>query len=175
MSNKLIELLKLEIEAIPNFPKPGVIFRDVTPLFKKPALVNMVIENFAQHLASKNIDAIVGIESRGYLFGLPLALKLNKPFILIRKPNKLPKQTYKQEFNLEYGSSTLEVHVEDIKPNWNICVVDDLLATGGTIQAAEKLVERAKAKTVVALFLIELEDLHGRENIESPVYSILKY
>lgn len=117
MSNKLIELLKQEIEAIPNFPKPGVVFRDVTPLFKKPALVNMVIENFAQHLASQNIDAIVGIESRGYLFGLPLALKLNKPFILIRKPNKLPKQTYKQEFNLEYGSSTLEVHVEDIQPN----------------------------------------------------------
>lgn len=175
MSNKLIELLKQEIEAIPNFPKPGVVFRDVTPLFKKPALVNMVIENFAQHLASQNIDAIVGIESRGYLFGLPLALKLNKPFILIRKPNKLPKQTYKQEFNLEYGSSTLEVHVEDIQPNWNICVVDDLLATGGTIHAAEKLVERAKAKTIVALFLIELEDLHGRKNINSPVYSILKY
>lgn len=171
----IIKKLQETIISVKDFPKPGIIFKDVTPLFAKPELVDEVIDVFADYLKNKNIDAIVGIESRGYLFGLPLALKLHKPFILIRKPNKLPRPVYKQEFDLEYGSSTLELQIGDIKPNWNVCLIDDLLATGGTIAAAEKLVEKSNAKSVCSLFLIELTDLHGRKNITSDVFSILKY
>ncbi len=173
--NDTVNKLKETILAVKDFPKPGIIFRDVTPLFAKPDLVNEVIDIFASHLKDKKIDAIVGVESRGYLFGVPLALKLNKPFILVRKPNKLPRPTIKQEFDLEYGSSTLEVQIGDIKPGWNVCVIDDLLATGGTINATEKLVAQSEAKTACALFLIELEALKGRSNVQSEVFSILKY
>ncbi len=173
--NDTVKKLKETILAIKDFPKPGIIFRDVTPLFSQPELVNEVIDIFANHLKDKNIDAIVGVESRGYLFGVPLALKLNKPFILVRKPNKLPRPTIKQEFDLEYGSSTLEVQIGDIKPGWNVCVIDDLLATGGTINATEKLVKKSEANTACALFLIELEALNGKNNVESEVFSILKY
>lgn len=170
-----INKLKQTIIDVKDFPKPGIIFRDVTPLFAQPELVNEVIDIFADYLKDKDIDAVVGIESRGYLFGVPLALKLNKPFILVRKPNKLPRPTLKQSFDLEYGSSTLEVQIGDIKPGWNVCVIDDLLATGGTISAAEKLVENSQAQTVCALFLIELLGLKGEQNIKSDVFSILKY
>ena len=171
----IIKKLNETILAINDFPKPGIVFRDVTPLFAKPKLVDEVINIFANYLKNKKIDAIVGIESRGYLFGVPLALKLNLPFILVRKPNKLPRPVYRQEFDLEYGSSILEVQKDDIKENWNVCLIDDLLATGGTINAAEKLVEMAGAKVDSSLFLIELKDLNGKHNIESDVFSILKY
>lgn len=171
----IIKKLNNTILAINDFPKKGVVFRDVTPLFSNPHLVNEVIDIFANYLKDKKIDAIVGIESRGYLFGVPLALKLNLPFILVRKPNKLPRPVYRQEFDLEYGSSTLEVQKDDIKPNWNVCLIDDLLATGGTVNAAEKLVKMSQANVVSSLFLIELEKLNGRKNIKSEVFSILKY
>lgn len=173
--NDTIKKLKETILAVKDFPKPGIVFRDVTPLFAKPELVNEVIDLFADYLKDKNIDAVVGVESRGYLFGVPLALKLNKPFVLVRKPNKLPRPTLKQSFDLEYGSSTLEVQIGDIKPGWNVCVIDDLLATGGTISAAEQLVKASDAKTACALFLIELEALKGKNNVKSEVFSILKY
>ena len=170
-----VNKLKETILAVKDFPKPGIIFRDVTPLFSKPELVNEVIDIFVEYLKDKKVDAIVGVESRGYLFGVPLALKLNKPFILVRKPNKLPRPTIKQEFDLEYGSSTLEVQIGDIKPGWNVCVIDDLLATGGTINATEQLVKKSQAYTTCALFLIELEALNGKNNIGCETFSILKY
>lgn len=171
----ITDKLKEVIISVQDFPKKGINFRDVTPLFAKPELVKEVIDTFAQYLKNKKIDAIVGIESRGYLFGVPLALKMNVPFVLVRKPNKLPRPVYKQEFKLEYGSSTLELQIDDIKQGWNVCVIDDLLATGGTINAAEKLVSKSKANTICSLFLIELEGLGGRKNINSDVFSILKY
>lgn len=174
-NKKLAEQLRSTIVAVNDFPKPGVVFRDVTPLFKNPVLVNEVIDEFVSYLADKKIDAIIGVESRGYLFGVPLALKMNKPFILVRKPNKLPKPTYKQEFSLEYGSSTVEVQIDDIQPHWNVCIVDDLLATGGTINAVEKLVKKSQANTRCAIFLIELEFLDGKKNISVETYSLLKY
>lgn len=174
-NKKLAEELRSTIIAVNDFPKPGVVFRDVTPLFKNPVLVNEVIDEFVGYLADKKIDAIIGVESRGYLFGVPLALKMNKPFVLVRKPNKLPRPTYKQEFSLEYGSSTVEVQINDIQPHWNVCIVDDLLATGGTINAVEKLVKKSGANTVCAIFLIELEFLDGKKNIGVETYSLLKY
>ncbi|MGL4950938.1 MAG: adenine phosphoribosyltransferase [Mycoplasma sp.] len=171
----LIEKIENTIIAIEDFPVQGVTFRDVTPLFKHPELVSAIIDSFAEYLKDKKIDAIVGVESRGYLFGVPLALKMNVPFILVRKPNKLPRPTYKQQFDLEYGCSTLEVHIGDIEPNMNVCIIDDLLATGGTIGAVEKLVKKSNANTICALFLIELEKLHGFKKIESPIFSLIKY
>lgn len=118
MSNqKTIEKIQETIIAVKDFPKTGVIFRDLTPLFKQPKLVSEVIDIFAEYLRDFKIDAIIGVESRGYLFGVPLALKMNKPFVLVRKPNKLPRPTFKQEFNLEYGSSTIELQINDLQPN----------------------------------------------------------
>lgn len=172
---KVIEQLQDTILSIKDFPKKGIIFRDVTPLFAKPKLVNDVIDIFVDYLRDQKVDAIVGIESRGYLFGVPLALRLNKPFILIRKPNKLPRPVFKQEFNLEYGSSVLELQKTDIKPGWNVCVIDDLLATGGTIEAAEKLIHKAHANVLCNLFLIELIGLCQPNKIKSKIFSILKY
>ncbi|MGL4951521.1 MAG: adenine phosphoribosyltransferase [Mycoplasma sp.] len=174
MSN-IIQKIKDTMIAVEDFPVQGVTFRDVTPLFQDPELVNEVISIFADFLKGKDIDAIIGVESRGYLFGLPLALKMNLPFVLVRKPNKLPRPTYKQQFDLEYGSTTLEVQVGDIKENWKVCIVDDLLATGGTISAVEKLVAMSNAKTSYALFLTELEAMQGKKNMESEVFSIIKY
>ncbi|MGL4948387.1 MAG: adenine phosphoribosyltransferase [Mycoplasma sp.] len=173
--SKIIEQLKETILAVEDFPIVGVTFRDVTPLFKKPELVNGVIELLANELSKHNIEAIVGVESRGYLFGVPLALKMNLPFVLVRKPNKLPRPTYKQQFDLEYGSSTVEVQIGDIKPGSNVCIVDDLLATGGTINAVEKLVKMSGANASHSVFLIELEKMNGKKNVQSEVISLLKY
>lgn len=172
---KTFDNIKQHIDLIKDFPKKGVNFRDITPIFQHPMVVNEIIDLFCDVLKDVDFDYIAGIESRGFLFGLPLSLKLNKPFVLIRKPNKLPKDTYKQQINLEYGSSTIELQKGDIKPNSKVIIIDDLLATGGTVFGAEKLIEQANSSPIMSLFLIELTSLNGKKNLKSRTFSVLKY
>ncbi len=166
---------KKYIMDVKDYPKKGVIFKDITPLFLYPNVVEQIIDEFANFAKKYDIDVIVGAESRGYLFGLPLALKLKKSFVLVRKPNKLPRETYKISYKLEYGESSVEIHKGDIKPNQRVLIIDDLLATGGTVEAIEKLVKMSNGIVVGSAYLIELESLNGRKKLTGEIFSILKY
>jgi len=153
------------IRAVPDFPKPGILFRDITPVLQDPALCADVVQGFKDALAGQRIDAIAGIESRGFLFGLPLAIALGVPFITVRKKGKLPWRTVSYKYDLEYGSAEVEMHVDSVRPGMNVLVHDDLLATGGTAAAAAELV-RMQGGTVAGFsFLIELAFLHGAERL----------
>lgn len=170
-----IDKIKEYIIDIPDYPKKGVIFRDITPLFSNYEIINSIIDEFAEFAKLLNIDVIVGAESRGFLFGVPLSLKLKKPFVLVRKPNKLPRETYSVSYNLEYGSSSIEIHKGDIKPRQRVLIIDDLLATGGTVEAIEKLVKMSDGVVAGSAYLIELESLKGRDKLSGSIFSILKY
>jgi adenine phosphoribosyltransferase len=152
------------IRNIPDFPKPGVQFKDITPLIGDPAGLRAVT---AELLAAvtEDIDVVAGIESRGFIFGVPLALELGVGFVPIRKPGKLPGAVYSQEFDLEYGSSTLSIHQDALRPGQKVLLVDDLLATGGTLVAGAQLIEKAGASTVHVSVVIELADLGGRAKL----------
>ena len=163
------------IVAIKDYPKQGVVFRDITPLFLHPDVIDSIIDDLAEFAKELNVDVVAGAESRGFLFGVPLSLKLNKPFVLIRKPNKLPRDVYSESYNLEYGSSSLEMHKDAIQPNQRVLIIDDLLATGGTVGAIERLIKRANGVVAGSAFLVELKDLNGRQKLEGQVHSILKY
>ncbi|MGI5951209.1 MAG: adenine phosphoribosyltransferase [Brooklawnia sp.] len=152
------------IRNIPDFPKPGVQFKDITPLLGDPGVFNGIIEVLAEQ-APSGIDVVAGVESRGFLFGTPLALKLGAAFVPIRKPGKLPSTVVEERFDLEYGSSVLAIHTDALQPGQRVLVIDDLLATGGTLQAAIKLVERLQARVVQMQVVIELGGLRGRENL----------
>ena len=172
-------ILKLEqtIENIPDFPKPGIQFKDITPIFLQPKLYEEVIADLVNFSRGK-VDAVCGIESRGYLFGIAIAVALEVPFILIRKAGKLPPPFIGEKYDLEYGSAEIEMRTGQIKPGQRILIHDDLLATGGTTQAAAQLVEKQGAKVVQFSFLIGLKDLHGEEllkKFDAEVYSILEY
>ncbi len=173
--NKNIDYIKDLILAIPDFPKPGIMFRDITPIFKNPQAIEDLVEHMVNMLKDVDIDVIVAAESRGFLFGLPLAMKLKKPFVLVRKPNKLPREVYKQSFDLEYGTSVVELQVDDLSPGQKVLIVDDLLATGGTVEAIEKLIEKAQALPVASIFVIELTNLKGASKLKSKVYSVFNY
>lgn len=172
-----MELKDIEntIAKINDFPKEGIIFRDITPLFLEPKKINFIIDKMMEKISSKDIDVIVAPESRGYLFGLPLALKMNKPFVMVRKPNKLPREKLSIDYELEYGNNTLEIHKNDIKENSNILIVDDLLATGGTTCAIQELMEQLKANVVGQIYLIELEGLADKSKLKGNVISLIKY
>ncbi len=170
-----VDKIKEYIIDIPDYPKKGVIFRDITPLFSNYEIINSIIDEFAEFAKLLNIDVIVGAESRGFLFGVPLSLKIKKPFVLVRKPNKLPRETYSVSYNLEYGSSSIEIHKGDIKPGQRVLIIDDLLATGGTVEAIEKLVKMSDGVVAGSAYLIELESLKGRDKLSGSVFSILKY
>ena len=164
------------IRAIPDFPKPGILFRDITPLLANPEAFGESIRQMAQRLAGRKIDVIAAAEARGFLFAPPLALELNLPLVPIRKPGKLPYQTMAHTYDLEYGSDTLEIHTDAIPSGANVLVVDDLLATGGTIKACCSLIEKAGGRVEACLFLIELSGLAGAEKIsEYDVISLIKY
>lgn len=163
--------LEQYIRTIQDFPKPGVGFKDITTLLKEPEPFREVIEQFAAHFAPKQMQKVVGIESRGFIFGAPLALKLNAGFVPARKPKKLPAATVREEYQLEYGTDALEMHVDAIQAGENVLVIDDLLATGGTAAAAVRLVEKLGGKMVGLGFLIELDFLNGRRNLSK--YDIL--
>ena len=154
------------IREVPNFPKAGINFKDITTLLLDPQLSSEIIDAFTERLKGKKVDAIVGVESRGFLFGFLLANKIGIPFIPIRKVGKLPGETLKYKYNLEYGSSEVEVHMSDVKKDWNIVIHDDLLATAGTACAAAELVQELGAKVTAFAFVISLDFLNGNEKLE---------
>lgn len=163
--------LEQYLRTIQDFPKPGIGFKDITTLLKEPEPFREVIEQFATHFAAKQVQKVVGIESRGFIFGAPLALKLNAGFVPARKPKKLPAATVREEYQLEYGTDALEMHVDAMQAGENVLVIDDLLATGGTAAAAVRLVEKLGGKIAGLGFLIELDFLNGRRNLNK--YDIL--
>jgi adenine phosphoribosyltransferase len=169
-------LAKSLIRSIPDFPKPGILFRDITPVLENPAAFKQIIDQFALFASERNIDAVVGVESRGFVFGAPLALALGKPFVLIRKVGKLPFHTVKEEYELEYGSATIEVHEDALTAGSRAVIVDDLLATGGTAKAAGALLKKIGAEVAGYSFLIELTALGGREKLnEFDIQALLPY
>ena len=176
MTQTLIDV-KSKIRDIKDFPKEGIIFRDITTALKEPETLKVMIDYLCEQFKGVKIDYIAGIESRGFIFGMPMAYKLNAGFVPIRKPNKLPAATYSQEYELEYGTDKIEVHQDAFPQGANVLVVDDLLATGGTAEAACKLVKKTGANLVGIAFLIELEALKGREKLKDAgkVISMLKY
>jgi adenine phosphoribosyltransferase len=157
--------LKSGIRDVQDFPKPGILFKDITPIFHNQELCNDIVNEFAGYCKNKNINAIVGVESRGFLFGFALANKLNIPFVLVRKAGKLPYKTISYEYDLEYGSAKVEMQVEEIKPGWNVMIHDDLLATGGTAEAAAKLIQMQKGIVAGFAFVVELDFLKGKERL----------
>jgi len=168
--------LKEKIREIPDFPKKGILFRDITTLLKDREGFSAVVEELFNRYQDKEIDIIAGIESRGFIFGSALSYRINKGFVPIRKPGKLPAETLSEEYSLEYGTDRIEMHVDAIKKGDRVLVIDDLLATGGTMEAACKLIEAAGGKVVECSFLIELADLNGRDKLEGQdVYSMMTY
>ncbi|MGY8768181.1 MAG: adenine phosphoribosyltransferase [Pirellulales bacterium] len=168
--------LKDYIRDIPDFPKPGILFRDITPLLADPVAFGACIDMMAEKYADAGIDVIVAAEARGFIFAAPLALRLNCGFVPIRKPGKLPFDTHAFHYELEYGTDTLEMHIDGVEPGQKILMVDDLLATGGTVKACCNLVEKVGAKVASCCFLIDLVELEGSKLIE-PIecYSLLQY
>lgn len=177
MAKLTIEDVKEKIRAVPDFPKKGIIFRDITTGLKDAETLQVMVDYLCDQYKDCKIDYIAGIESRGFIFGMPMAYKLDCGFIPVRKPNKLPAETIKESYDLEYGSDSIEIHADAIEKGANVLVVDDLLATGGTAQAACKLVKKAGGNLVGAAFLIELEALNGRDKLTDcgKVVSMLKY
>jgi len=164
------------IRDIPDFPKPGILFKDITPLLNDPKAFQAAIDRFTEHFKTHAIDAIAAAEARGFLFAAPLALVLKKPLVPLRKPGKLPYKTHNLRYDLEYGSAELQLHIDGFKPGANVLVIDDLLATGGTLVAACQLIERAGGKVVCCAVLLELLFLKGREKLNPhEVFSILQY
>lgn len=158
---------------MPDFPKPGINFKDISPIVENPALSKEIVKDLAKQLEGKNIDAIVGVESRGFIYGMPLALELNIPFVLVRKVGKLPFTTIQYSYDLEYGSATVEMHVDSIKKDWNVFIHDDLLATGGTAIAAAELVQKQGGNVAGFGFIIELGFLGGAQRLEKYTKNII--
>ena len=168
--------LKKTIREVPNFPKEGIDFKDITTLMQDGDAFKYTIDQFVNELKDKNIDIIVGPEARGFLMGTPVAYALGVGFVPVRKPGKLPYETESYAYGLEYGTDVLEIHKDAIKPGQRVAIVDDLLATGGTMEAAAKLIEKLGGEVVSMQFLIELEGLEGREKLSKyDVNSLLQY
>jgi len=167
--------LKLKIRTIPDFPKPGIQFRDITTLLADPQAFNDVVERFVKHYQDEQIDLVVGIESRGFIIGAPLALRLEKGFIPVRKEGKLPGPTHGVEYDLEYGTDRVEVHQDAIPPGSRVLMVDDLLATGGTMEGSSRLIEQEGGIIVGYAFVIELVDLKGRKKLDHPIFSLVTF
>ena len=161
---------------IPDFPEPGIMFRDVTGVLNDAEGLKLSIDELYKLLDGVEYDAIAGAEARGFIFGMPLAYKAGKKFIPVRKKGKLPRETVEKTYELEYGKATIEIHKDAVKPGEKVVVVDDLIATGGTIKAAADLIEELGGEVVKLIFLIELEGLHGRAVLEGyDVDSVVKY
>lgn len=168
--------LQESIRDIPDFPKKGIIFKDITTLLNSKEALRQAIDELTAAVVSEKIDYVVAAESRGFIFGAALAYKLGAGFVPIRKPGKLPSKTYKETYSLEYGEDSLEIHQDAFAPGSKVLVLDDLLATGGTALAMAKLVEKLKGEIAGILFLIELTFLKGRENLKDyPVQALIKY
>lgn len=164
------------IRDVPDFPKPGILFRDITPLLGSPEAFSEVIDRFAARYQSQKVDAIVAVESRGFIFGAPLAIRLGASFVPVRKPGKLPYETIRHSYDLEYGSDTLEMHSDALKAGQRVVIVDDLLATGGTIEACLKLLSNFDVEIVECAFCINLAFLQGARRLKPhPIFSLLEY
>lgn len=164
------------IRDVPDFPKPGIMFKDITPVLQHPAAFTEIVNALRDDARAKDADIIVGIESRGFVFGVPIALNLGLPFVMARKLGKLPADKISEEYALEYGTNTVEMHTDSINPGQRAYVVDDLLATGGTAAAAARLIERLGGNVCGFGFMVELGFLGGRQNLlEYPVNSLIEY
>ena len=169
---------KLEdyVVSIPDYPEPGIIFRDVTSILQDADGLKLAIDSLQAELEGLDFDVIAGTESRGFIFGMPIAYNLHKPFVLVRKKGKLPRETVSASYDLEYGSAEIEMHKDSIQPGQKVVLVDDLIATGGTIEAAAKLVESLGGEVVRIIFLMELAGLKGREKLKDyDVRSVIRY
>ncbi len=164
------------VTSIPDFPEKGIIFRDITTILSDADGLKLAIDSLQEKLDGLDFDIVAGTESRGFIFGMPVAYNLYKPFVLVRKKGKLPRETVEISYDLEYGSATIEMHKDSIRPGDRVVLVDDLLATGGTMNAAVKLVESLGGKVVKILFVMELQGLKGRERLKGyDVDSIIQY
>jgi adenine phosphoribosyltransferase len=171
-----MEHLKQIIREVPDFPKPGILFYDITTLLKDAAGFKAVIDALQAHYRNTRVDLVLGIEARGFIFAPALAYALGAGFIPVRKPNKLPAKTLRETYQLEYGTDSLEIHADAIQPGQNVLIVDDLLATGGTAAAVGRLVEKLGGKVAGFGFVVELDFLHGREKLPGyDVFSLLQY
>lgn len=171
-----MERLIKKIRDIPNFPKPGIIFKDITPMVKDPATLRLSVHLLLQPFLGRNITAVAGMEARGFIFGSLVAWELGLPFIPLRKPGKLPYDVQSVEYDLEYGSAALEVHIDAFEPNDKVLVIDDLLATGGTAKASCELVEKSGAKVEACAFVVELDFLNGRKKLKDyEIHSLIHY
>lgn len=173
-----MEELKALCRNVPDFPKKGILFRDITTLIREGDRFKEVIDTIGARYEDKGVDVVVGIESRGFIFGAALAYKLGAGFVPVRKKGKLPWRTYQATYDLEYGTDTLEVHQDGIRAGQKVVIIDDLIATGGTACAVIELVEKLKGKIVEVAFLIELTDLKGKDKVVAknyPVYSLLQF
>ena len=175
---QLEQKIKSSIRDVADFPKPGIMFKDITPILKDAKLCTEIAEGFIAELKGMKIDAIVSTESRGFFFGFLLANKMGIPLIPLRKPGKLPYKTNSHEYSLEYGTAKVEMHVDALKKGWNCLVHDDLLATGGTAEASAILIERQNAKVAGFSFVVELDFLGGRKKLETysrNIISLVRY
>jgi adenine phosphoribosyltransferase len=164
------------IRDIPDFPKPGILFKDITPLLAEPQAFQEAINLMASHYHGQRIDAVAAAEARGFLFAAPLALQMRRPLVPLRKPGKLPYRTHALQYDLEYGSAELHVHIDGVSPGAHVLLVDDLLATGGTMQAGCQLIEKAGGKVAGVAVLVELEFLKGRERLRPhEVFSLIRF
>ena len=169
---------KLEeyVRSIPDFPEPGIIFRDVTSILQDADGLQLAIDSIQEKLKDVDVDVIAGTESRGFIFGVPVAYNMHKAFVPVRKKGKLPCETVSREYALEYGTAAIEIHKDAIKPGQKVVVIDDLIATGGTIEAAVKLIEELGGEVVKVVFLMELAGLKGRERLKDyDVESVICY
>jgi adenine phosphoribosyltransferase len=164
------------IRDIPDFPKPGILFKDITPLLAEPRAFAEAVDRLADHYRPEDVDVVAAAEARGFLFAAPLALRMHKPFVPLRKPGKLPHTTHALRYELEYGSAELHVHIDAVTPGARVLLIDDLLATGGTMAAACQLVEKAGGRVLGLAFLIELTFLGGRDKLRPyEVFSLIQY
>lgn len=171
-----MDRLRSLVRGIPDFPHPGILFRDIMPLLRDPAALRLVVDTLAERYHDQGIGFVAGIESRGFLFGTPLAIALDAGFVAIRKLGKLPGETVRREYQLEYGVNSLELQIDSMRPGARVVLLDDVLATGGTARAARDLIEEVGGEVVGAAFLLELTELGGRGRIEGlDVFSLLSY
>lgn len=168
--------LKDYIASIPDFPKDGIIFRDITPILTSPKAMRHVTRKLADFIEDQDATLVLAPEARGFFFGLPAAVEADVAFAPVRKPGKLPRETVQETYELEYGTDTLQMHADAIKPGDRVVIIDDLLATGGTVEAIRRMAEKQGAEVVGAAFVVELDDLHGRERLKDvPLLSLIHY
>jgi len=176
MSNSGVEKLKAAIRDVPDFPKQGIIFRDITPILSDPLLLNTAIEVLVEPYRNVKVDKIIGIESRGFIFAPPIAMRLGAGFVPIRKMGKLPAETIHHSYDLEYGSATMEMHKDAVSPGERVILIDDLIATGGSAAAAIEMIRKLGGEVIGASFLVELHFLNGRAKLpDIPVHTHIVY